>query len=241
MLGIMQPYYLPYWGHFSLISQTDFWVVFDITQYTPKTWINRNKIIHPSKEWQYLTVSLSNSSIHIKINQAKILFPENTLAEHLQKLKIYERKAPFYNDVIDLFIKSFDELKSNYLVDLNIIFIKNICSYLNIQFNYLKASDLDISYPNVIKPGDWALIICEKLGYRDYLNPLSGRKIFSSEKFNRHKVNLFFHDAKNFIYERGNYNFSGNLSIIDTMMWINPSIIKRTLYSNATIINSKNI
>ena len=46
-LGIMQPYFFPYLGHFALIAHTDAWVVFDITQYTPKTWMNRNRVLHP--------------------------------------------------------------------------------------------------------------------------------------------------------------------------------------------------
>ena len=34
-LGIMQPYFFPYLGHFSLIAAVDEWIVFDVTQYTP--------------------------------------------------------------------------------------------------------------------------------------------------------------------------------------------------------------
>jgi hypothetical protein len=33
-LGIMQPYFFPYLGHFALIAAVDEWVVFDVTQYT---------------------------------------------------------------------------------------------------------------------------------------------------------------------------------------------------------------
>jgi WbqC-like protein family len=46
-LGIMQPYFCPYLGHFALIAAVDQRIVFDVTQYTPKTWMNRNPILHP--------------------------------------------------------------------------------------------------------------------------------------------------------------------------------------------------
>ena len=46
-LGIMQPYFFPYLGHFALIAAVDEWVVFDIPQYTRKSWINRNRVLHP--------------------------------------------------------------------------------------------------------------------------------------------------------------------------------------------------
>ena len=48
-LGIMQPYFFPYLGHFALIANVDAWIVFDVTQYTPRTWINRNRVLHPSR------------------------------------------------------------------------------------------------------------------------------------------------------------------------------------------------
>ena len=64
--GIMQPYFFPYWAHFSLIAYTSKWIVFDECQYKPKSWMNRNRILHPNKGWQYISVPLSNSSRNIK-------------------------------------------------------------------------------------------------------------------------------------------------------------------------------
>ena len=46
-LGIMHPFFFPYLGHFALIAAVDQWIVFDVTQYTPKTWMNRNPILQP--------------------------------------------------------------------------------------------------------------------------------------------------------------------------------------------------
>jgi hypothetical protein len=48
-LAIMQPYFFPYLGHFALISQCEKWVVFDITQFTPKSWMSRNRVLHPKQ------------------------------------------------------------------------------------------------------------------------------------------------------------------------------------------------
>ena len=62
-LGIMQPYFYPYLGYFSLIKHTDHWIVFDTVQYIEHGWINRNQIIHPSKpETMYFTVPLQKHS-----------------------------------------------------------------------------------------------------------------------------------------------------------------------------------
>jgi hypothetical protein len=41
-VGMMQPYFFPYLGHFALIANVDSWVVFDVTQSTPNSWISCN-------------------------------------------------------------------------------------------------------------------------------------------------------------------------------------------------------
>jgi len=55
-LGIMQPYFFPYLGHFDLIYKTDRWIVFDTPQYIRQGWVNRNRILGPNSGWQYITV-----------------------------------------------------------------------------------------------------------------------------------------------------------------------------------------
>lgn len=52
-LGIMQPYFYPYLGYFSLIKHTDKWIVFDSVQYIERGWVNRNRIIHPTKNRRF--------------------------------------------------------------------------------------------------------------------------------------------------------------------------------------------
>lgn len=63
-------YFLSYLGHLSLIAAVDEWIVFDNTQYTPKTWMNCNRIPHPTAMGWF---PLYNSSISIKIHKARVL------------------------------------------------------------------------------------------------------------------------------------------------------------------------
>ena len=44
-LGIMQPYFFPYIGYFSLIKYVDRFVFFDTPQYISHGWVNRNRIL----------------------------------------------------------------------------------------------------------------------------------------------------------------------------------------------------
>src|ERR1700726_270216 len=101
-LGIMQPYLFPYLGHFALIAAVDEWIVFDVTQYARKSWINRNRVLHPDAAWQYVSIPLANSFIHIKTSEARIgKFREQ---EHyvLGKISHYRRRAPYYVQVCEI-------------------------------------------------------------------------------------------------------------------------------------------
>ena len=50
-LGIMQPYFLPYIGYFSIIKHTDEFILFDSVQFIRHGWIERNRILKQQKQW----------------------------------------------------------------------------------------------------------------------------------------------------------------------------------------------
>jgi hypothetical protein len=225
-LGIMQPYFFPYLGHFSLIAAVDEWIVFDITQYTPKTWMNRNRILHPKTGWQYITVPLSNSSISIKIHEAKVLNLSEAKANILGKLSHYKKKAPYFQAVNALVNDTFDSATDDSLVNLNVLGLKAVCRYLKIPFSYRICSELNLSFPKNMQPGDWALEICSQLGATSYLNPFSGKDIFDMAAFAERGVSLQFAKPSEFIYNTSPYQFESGLSILDVLMWNPPESVK---------------
>ena len=221
-LGIMQPYFFPYLGHFALIASVDQWVVFDITQYTPKSWINRNRILHPNSGWQYVSVPLSNSSISIKTYEAKILDCDKAKSLVVGKLSHYKNKAPYYESVLALVNEVFNSCPDDSLVNLNVRGLVSVCGYLGLPFKYRIASKLDLSFPPKLKPGDWALEICDQLNASSYINPNSGKDIFSREAFALRNIAINFIDPLQYSYETAPYQFESNLSILDVLMWNAP-------------------
>src|ERR1700719_3233786 len=101
-LGIMQPYFFPYLGHFALIASSDEWLVFDITQYTPKSWMNRNRVLHPSTGWMYVTVPLAGASQSLLTRDVRLQSPSRARSSALGKLSHYARTAPFFAEVVEL-------------------------------------------------------------------------------------------------------------------------------------------
>ncbi len=221
-LGIMQPYFFPYLGHFSLIAAVDEWIVFDITQYTPKTWMNRNRILHPKAGWQYVTMPLSNSSISIKIHEAKVLNLSAAKANIAGKLSHYKKKAPYFEKVTALVNEVFDSATDDSLVHFNVRALGAVCRYLGIPFHYRVCSELNLPLPEKPGPGGWALEICSLLGATNYVNPASGQDIFDPAAFARRGVSLHFAQAREFVYPVAPYQFEPNLSILDVLMWNSP-------------------
>ena len=218
----MQPYFFPYLGHFSLIAVVDEWVVFDITQYTPKTWMNRNRVLHPSSGWQYVTVPLSNSSISIKTSEAKVLNLYKAKASVVGKLSHYKKKAPYFEAVNAIVQGVFDAATDDSLAHLNVRGLSAVCRYLDIPFNYRICSELNLQFPERLGPGGWALEICSLLGATSYVNPASGQDIFEPAEFARRDISLQFAQPAEFIYDTAPYQYEPNLSILDVLMWNSP-------------------
>jgi hypothetical protein len=234
-LGIMQPYFFPYLGHFSLIDAVDEWIVFDITQYTAKSWMTRNRILHPKEGWQYVTVPLSNSSISIKIHEAKVLSLAEAKPNIIGKLSHYKKKAPYFEPVISLVNDAFDLAEDDSLVHLNVRGLAAVCRYLGIPFNFRIASELNLQLPEKLGPGEWALEICGLLGATRYINPASGQNIFDAGKFSERGIDLRFLQSNEFVYKPGTYRYEANLSILDVLMWSSPAAVVEAIRGNAVV------
>jgi len=227
----MQPYFFPYLGHFSLIAAVDEWIVFDVTQYTPKTWMNRNRILHPSSGWQYITVPLSNSSISIKTSEAKVLDLQNAKTNIIGKLSHYKKKAPYFEAVNSLVQEVFDTDTDDSLVHLNVRGLNAVCQYLGIPFKHRICSELNLPLPEKLGPGQWAPEICSVLGATSYINPAGGQEIFDPSDFTSRGISLRFAHAREFVYSTASYQYEPNLSILDVLMWNSPEAVAEAVHN----------
>lgn len=231
-LGIMQPYFFPYWGHFSLIFATECWIVFDVTQYTPKSWMSRNRILHPTRGWQYLSVPISNVSRSIRTHQALVKDPAGARDTMVRKLEHYRKKAPFFDATIQVLSQAFDDVKDDSLVALDVSALCTVCRYLDISFDYRICSQMPLDLPDKMDPGQWAPEIAKRLGAAHYVNPESGRELFDARDFAAGNVKLSFLSPAEFEYLTPGYTFEPNLSILDAMMWNEPAVIRDVVSSH---------
>ncbi|HVW53243.1 MAG TPA: WbqC family protein [Trinickia sp.] len=237
-LGIMQPYFFPYFGHFALIAAVDEWIVFDVTQYTPKTWMNRNRILHPKEGWQYLSVPLSNGSISIRTHEAKLLDPAGTEKALIGKLSAFRRQAPFHAPVVDLIRQAYASRSDDTLCALNVSALRAVCAYLGIPFASRVCSELGLSFPQEMGPGDWAPFVCEALGATSYVNPASGRALFDPSQFRRIGVDLLFAEVAEFAYDPAPFRYEPHLSMLDVLLWNEPLRVAAALRENVTLVTA---
>ena len=218
-LAIMQPYFMPYTGYFSLIKCTNQWVVFDTVQYINRGWVNRNRIMSQSpKGYSYITVPVKKKSREMLI--------KDTLIDHSQKWRekisgqvaYYRKKAPFYFRTKKL-VDSILAKEYRTISQLNTEALSTVCEFLDIPFKSQIFSENIMGIKSVHEPDEWALEICKKMGAEVYINPSGGKSFFNKEKYHRSGVELKFLQPELIPYKSVNgVNVSG-LSIIDVLMF----------------------
>ena len=235
-LGIMQPYFFPHLAHFALIAHTDAWLVFDLPQYTPKTWMNRNRVLHPSAGWNWVSLPLANGSIHLKTHEARLLDVAAARRSVLGKLSHYRQRAPYHRAVERLVEETFDLPPGDAsLTHLNLRGLRAVCRHLGLPFEARIASELDLGLPAQLDAGDWALEICSRLGARTYLNPIGGQALFDPGRYAARGIELRFLDMPPFVYPTPGFGFEPGLSILDVLMWNAAEVVTDWLRRSVTL------
>lgn len=232
-LGVMQPYFFPHLGYFDLIRRTDRFLLFDIVQFTKKSWMTRNRILHPKTGWQYVLVPVARHERSAVIRDIRIKDPAGAKTRILGQLAHYRDRAPHYSLVVDMVRETFDRSASDSLAHLNASSLARACERLGQPFRVEICSEMNLALPAVTHPGRWALEICSALGAAEYINPPGGRELFSSEAFAARGIRLTFTETPDFRYECRPYGFEPRLSILDVLMWCSPEDVASRLASTA--------
>ena len=218
-LGIMQPYFFPYVGYFSLIKHSDLFILFDTAQYIRHGWIERNRMLKQSGEWQYIAVPLVKHSRETPISDVLI---DNDVAwqdKIIAQLSHYKKNTPHYWDVIRLLKEVFDE-KYKDITHLDKACLEAVCRYLGINTPIKIYSEMDIEVEDATAPDEWALNICKAIpGTTEYWNPPGGVEFFDREKYKKAGIDIKFQTMELPIYKQKEYEFVPGLSILDVMMF----------------------
>lgn len=218
----MQPYFFPYLGYFTLLRHTDSWVVFDVVQYNRRSWMNRNRILHPRQGWQYISAPVAHAPHGTLLKDIRLADPAAAQQRLLGQLGHYRRHAPHYRRVVELVEQAFARAAGPGLVDLNIAALTAVCDYLGMAWHGRRCCELGLNLSDVAHPGQWALRIAQALGADAYLNPPGGRELFRPEEWRQAGIRLMFSPLPDLQYACGPHAFEPHLSILDVLMWNTP-------------------
>lgn len=217
-LGIMQPYFMPYIGYFSLIKHTEEFILLDEVQFIRHGWIERNRILKPTGDWQYISVPLKSHHQKTRIKEIEI---NNQI---LWKKKILDQivhysKAPFYRNVRKLMEEALDDDVPD-IAHLNQNCLRKVCEYLEIRTPIELFSEIGLTIEPVKAADEWALSICKAIpGVTEYWNPPGGKSFFDVEKYKRNSIEVKFQQVELLDYDQKRELFIPGLSILDVMMF----------------------
>jgi len=226
--AIMQPYFFPYVGYYSLIKATDRFVLFDDVQFMRHGWIERNRILKPDEGWQYVAVPLEKFEFGTKIKDVRVRYTEDWKVKLLRQLQHYKKRSPFYADAIAVIEKSL-QIDTDSITHLNANVLRETCRYIGIDVQLDIFSEMQLNIDPVTHPGEWALNITKALGGTEYVNPTGGIEIFQPAQFQDANIKLKFLGNNLEPYSQRRGTFEAGLSIIDVMMFNAPERIRELL------------
>jgi hypothetical protein len=214
-LSIMQPYFFPYSGYFSLIKSVDKFVFYDDVDFIKNGWINRNRLFL-SGDVKYFTIPLSGASSNLKINeiicQPRKLWERKMLASIEQSYS----KAPYFHEVFKL-IKDVLDSSGDHISEISKNSVIKTANYLNLDTTLINSSS---KYFNSELCGtDRVIDICLQENASKYINSPGGKSLYDAATFECNGLTLEFLSSNMNVYKQFNREFISGLSIIDMLMF----------------------
>ncbi|MCD6441844.1 MAG: WbqC family protein [Candidatus Marinimicrobia bacterium] len=214
--SIHQPQTFPWIGYFAKIFQSDIFVILDNVQFKKNEWQNRNRLKTPAG-WQWLTVPVIHRFGQL-ISEVKVNNTVNWRKKHIQTLKTFYGKAPFFKiyfpEIEELYQKQWESL-----ADFNLAGIKWILDKLAIQTPVKIASDLkELQKHSEVSPDERLILITKIMKADSYLSGAGGINYLKTDLFPNNSLNLIFQKFEHPVYRQLHGKFVSYLSILDLLL-----------------------
>jgi len=210
-VSIFQPTYLPWIGFFKAIDWADKFVFLDDVKFKNRSWQCRNRIKSANGELM-LTVPVMKKSEQ-KINEVKIDYSQDWTRKHIKAFEHNYAKTPFFQEYFPQLKEIFDS-RPEKIMDLNILIIKSICSYLEIKTEFCLSSELGTAQ---FHKNEKIIALLKKTKATDYLYAEGAGEYMqlAADSYRREGITLIPLRFEHPVYQQIFGNFISHLSIVD--------------------------
>jgi len=214
---IHQPNFFPYPGFFQKLLLADKLVLLDDVQFEFGI-TNRNKILSPDGNWTRIIVPVKDGQKFLPINQVEINNDVSWKEKNLEKLfTSYENTSYFH--LYSEYLKNIFTSDWNMLFELNFETLKQTISWLNLDIEIIKESELNVKGNSTER----LVNICKSLDADNYISGIGGKNYLNEELFIKNNIILNYHDYSSIIYPQHNSeSFLPNMSILDLLANMGP-------------------
>jgi|SaaInlStandDraft_1057018.scaffolds.fasta_scaffold32453_3 hypothetical protein len=218
IVSVNQPTFLPWIGLFALIDEVDVFVFYDDVQLVKQSWDVRNRIkTHQGPLWVSFPIRHNKNFKELKFNVTEVNNDLNWRKKHFKTFQNTYRKSKNYSEVIDwLDTVYFNEYL--YVSDMNMFFIKQICSKIGIKTKFINSSSLK---SNEGKKDIRLVSICKELNAEKYLSPLGSSDYIELSspggEFTRNNITLNYQNYTHPVYHQIYGDFVSHMSILDLL------------------------
>ncbi|MBL8522971.1 MAG: WbqC family protein [Betaproteobacteria bacterium] len=224
-LAIMQPYLFPYIGYWQLMHAADRFVVYDDVNYRKGGWINRNRILVNGQPTMF-TAPLQGLSAYKRICDISLQSGPVWREKLIKAVGLAYGRAPCFSEVSPVVFRSIRHQADN-LSEYLLHQLRTMADFMGIQTEIISTSR---KYSNHELSGqERVLDICKKECAQKYINLPGGQSLYNRTIFNDNGIDLRFIVPNVESYAQRAPGFSPNLSIIDALMELGVSGVRRQL------------
>jgi hypothetical protein len=211
-IAILQSNYIPWKGYFDIINMVDEFVIYDNAQYTKRDWRNRN-LIKTVNGVKWITIPVEVKNRYKQTIMETKVSDHDWTDKHLKVLRHNYSRASNFDEITDWVSGLYKHCRKKvFLSEINLLFIKEIASYLGIKTKICSSTDYLLEGDRSGK----AMNICLQAGANEYLTGPAAKSYLNVDLFNKAGIRIRWMDYSGYKeYPQLYPPFKHEVSIID--------------------------
>jgi hypothetical protein len=216
-VGIMQPYFLPYFGYFQLIHAVDVYVNLDHVSFMKRSYMTRNTL-QPNYD---ISIPVKGGSQNKNCREVYVDLNDKYKSTFKKTITHLYSKSKFFDEIDNKIIHPMLSLENVSISEYNIFTIQKICDYLQIKTPIINTSfDFDNLH---LKKEESLQSIVHQLHGDVYINSIGGQNLYDKQNFLETKIQLQFLKMGDVAFKKPNH------SILDILFTYDPKQIQSQL------------